>query len=179
MGDYFLGELRMFSFSWAPQGWALCNGTNLPAAQNAALNALLGTTFGGTPGQNFNLPDLRSRTPLGITTNPLKPPGVVTNYNNGNSGGAETVTLTAAQTPQHNHQFQASTAQATSAALRQSIFADVAGSNPTYFTGTGTYVPLDASGITSVGGGGAHANMQPFLVMNYCIATTGIFPARN
>lgn len=179
MGDYFLGELRMFSFNWAPQGWALCNGTNLTYAQNAALGALLGTTFGGTAGQNFNLPDLRGRTPLGSTTSSLKPPGVVTNYNNGNSGGGETVTLTAAQTPVHTHQFNASTAQATSATLRQSIFADVAGSNPTYFNGAGAYVPLDASGITTVGGGGGHANMQPFLVMNYCIATSGLFPARN
>lgn len=179
MGDYFIGELRMFSFNWAPQGWALCNGASMTVQQNQALYALLNVTFGGTAGQNFNLPDLRGRTPLGSTTTSQKPPGVITNYNNGNTGGAETVTLTAAQTPQHSHAFKASTDPATSNVLRQSIFADVAGTNPSYFTGSGTYVPLDATAITATGGGGGHANMQPFQVMNYCIATSGIFPARN
>lgn len=179
MGDYFLGELRIFGFDWAPQDWALCNGTNLPFSQNAALGSLLGITFGGVSGQNFNLPDLRGRSPLGSSTSSVKPPGVVSIYNNGNTGGAETVAVTAAQTPAHTHAFNASTSPAASAALRQSIFADVAGTNPTYFTGTGTTAPLDPASITGTGSGGGHANMQPFLVLNYCICTAGIYPARN
>lgn len=73
MPDPFIGEIRMFGFGFAPQGWALCNGQLLPIAQNAALFSLLGTTYGGDGQTTFALPDLRSRVPVGQGQGPACP----------------------------------------------------------------------------------------------------------
>ena len=87
--DSYLGEIRMVAFPFAPQGWALCNGQQMPINQYQALYALLGTTYGGDGRSFFNLPDLRGRLPLhpsqGI-------PGVV-NVVPGQKGGAANTTL--------------------------------------------------------------------------------------
>ncbi len=181
MTDCFLGELRIFSYGWAPQYWALCNGQTLASAQNQALYALIGTQFGGTSSQ-FALPNLQGRVALGITTFPNnKPNGVVSNYTNGTTGGAETVAITLAQTPAHTHAFGATDAPATSPQLRQNIYADVIGTQPTYVTNptAAQIVNLDPAAIAPTGSGAGHANVQPFTVVNFCIATTGVFPSRN
>jgi len=64
MAEPFLAEIRLFSFGYAPKGWALCNGATLPVQQNQALYSLLGITFGGNGTTNFCLPDLRGRVPM-------------------------------------------------------------------------------------------------------------------
>ena len=64
MAEPFLGEIRMFGGNYAPAGWALCDGTTLAIAQNTALFALIGTTYGGDGTTTFNLPDLRGRVPV-------------------------------------------------------------------------------------------------------------------
>ena len=61
MAEPFLSEIRIFSFNFAPKGWALCNGQLLPINQNQALFSLLGTTYGGNGQTNFALPNLRGR----------------------------------------------------------------------------------------------------------------------
>jgi microcystin-dependent protein len=98
MGDQYLGEIRMVGFSFAPQGWALCNGQVLPISTNTALFALLGTTYGGNGTSNFNLPDLQGRMPLHAGSGPGLPV-----YTPGQKGGTQSVTLTQQQMPQHTH----------------------------------------------------------------------------
>ena len=99
----FLGEIRMFGFDFAPQGWALCNGQLLPINQNQALFSLLGNMYGGNGTTTFALPNLQSRVPIhqgqgaGLSA-----------YVVGQAGGAETVTLAAAQMPAHAHPVKAS-----------------------------------------------------------------------
>jgi microcystin-dependent protein len=107
MSEPFVGEIRMFGFGFAPQGWALCDGQLLPINQNTALFSLLGTTYGGDGRTTFALPDLRSRVPVGQGQGPG-----LSSYAEGQASGAETVTLAASQMPGHTHQVKASSSAA-------------------------------------------------------------------
>lgn len=180
--DPFLGEVRIFTWSWAPQGWALCNGALLPAQQNAALNALLGQTYGGNGTTQFALPDLRGRTPIHIG---FGPDGI--GYQQGKAGGAETVALTAATMPPHTHAVNALGGTKGNAAQPKSaipatvgVAATVTSAVDIYAAATaGPATQLNAGTFSTEGGGAAHNNMQPFQVLNFCIATLGLFPPRQ
>lgn len=180
MAEPFLGEIRLFTFNYAPVGWALCDGSILPASQNQALNALLGTTFGGTAGVNFGLPDMRGRAPLNMGA---MPDGTYY-YKMGNSGGSETVKLDASTCPPHTHTLTASNTMGTvqNPATVSSIYASDSDATPTNTygaPGTGSQTTtLAVSTIGATGGSAGHNNMQPFLVLNFCIATTGYWPPR-
>src|SRR5213596_2076166 len=93
MAEPFLSEIRIMSFSFAPKGWAMCNGQFLPINQNQALFSLLGTTYGGNGQTTFALPDLRGRSAMGVSSL----------HSLGESGGAENVTLAAIELPSHTH----------------------------------------------------------------------------
>lgn len=186
MSDYFLGEIRMFSFNWAPKGWALCNGSLMPVNQNVALNSLLGKTFGGDARTTFGLPDLRGRAPLCASLYGSQPYGTYSQGNEG-MGGAESVTLTTAQAPIHTHSFRALSSVGTAnqptggASLVSSAKPAGAAAPPSLYGAAApnsTMAPLNAGTINSVGGN-AHNNMQPFLVTNFCIATAGLYPPRQ
>src|SRR3954470_20447796 len=96
MAEPFLSEIRIMSFGFPPNGWALCNGQLLPINQNQALFSLLGTTYGGDGRVNFALPDLRSRLPIHFGQG----------YTLGERGGQEAHTLVASEMPAHNHIIQ-------------------------------------------------------------------------
>ena len=98
MSEPFLGEIRMVGFNYAPTGWAFCAGQTVAIAQNSALFALLGTTFGGNGQVTFGLPDYRGRSPVGMGAGPG-----LTVVQQGEMSGAENVVLTSAQMPQHTH----------------------------------------------------------------------------
>jgi microcystin-dependent protein len=98
MGDQYLGEIRMVGFSFAPEGWALCNGQPLPISANNALFALLGTTYGGNGTTAFNLPDLQGRLPLHAGNGAGLPV-----YALGQKAGTQSVILTQQQMPPHTH----------------------------------------------------------------------------
>lgn len=173
MSDPFLGQIMITPYSFAPKNFAQCNGQTLPIAQNQALFALLGVRYGGNGQTTFMLPDLRSRTPIGQGR---APDG--TNYGIGQSGGTENVTLLESQLPAHLHGNNFSTAEATSRNPTHGLFGNT-GDTSLYAPGTGPQVPLTPGNVLPAGGSLPHPNMQPYTVLNFCIALTGIFPSRN
>jgi microcystin-dependent protein len=172
MSEPFLGEIRLVGFNFEPRGWAFCNGQLLSIAQNTALFALLGTTYGGNGQTTFALPDLRGRAPIHMGQGPG-----LTNRRIGEVGGSENVTLTANQLPAHNHNLNALAVPAASGDPTQRLLAQSRGS--VYAPPSETPVVMSQQAIGFAGGSQPHENMQPYLVMNYIIALEGIFPSRN
>ena len=177
MSEPFLAEVRIFGFDFAPQGWALCDGQILPINQNQSLFSLVGTTYGGDGRTSFGLPDLRGRSPIHVGNSSTSGS---TNHTLGQKSGEENQPLTAQETPRHTHDFNVATSDAT---LQQNAppsgGAVLAKANLNmYHPGGGTQQALDPTSISTVGGQG-HENMQPYLALNFCIALSGLFPARN
>ena len=169
MAEPFLSEIRIFSFNYAPKGWALCNGQLLPINQNQALFSLLGTTYGGDGRVNFALPDFRGRVPI------HQGGGLLI----GQSAGEEFHTLIQSELPAHNHFLQASTKDASVTAPTNNILARSVNANLFAANLSGGTVAMQAGTVTNVGGSQAHENRQPFLTLNFSIALQGVFPSRN
>jgi microcystin-dependent protein len=170
MEPYF-GEIKAFPYNFAPRGWAPCDGRVLPIQQYCALFSLLGTTYGGNGTTNFALPDLRGRTVLGSGQGNGLPA-----YNNGQKGGAETVTLTAAQIPAHTHGVKVS-ANSTTAAPEGNFFGPVAGDAVKAYDPT-PEAALNPAAVAATGGNAPHNNLPPSLGLNWCIALQGVYPSR-
>jgi microcystin-dependent protein len=180
MANPFLGEVRPFAFSYAPVGWAMCDGQIMQISQNTALFSLLGTNFGGDGRSTFGLPDLRGRVP--IHTDGYSGGG---QYPIGIPGGVETVTLSLTELPAHNHTFVGTTAAADEKRpVAGSAYATSATTGPVspdqnYYGLANSLVPINAATLTSVGENLSHTNLQPFRVINWCIALQGVFPPRS
>lgn len=169
MSEPFIGEIRIFPYTFAPRGWAFCQGQLLSIAQNTALFALIGVTFGGNGQTTFGLPDIRGRAVIGAGQGPGLSPRT-----QGEAAGEETVTLLTTQMPMHNHLVAASS-QPTNASRPANAFPSGGGAYQTASDGT----TMNPSMIGAAGGSQPHDNMQPYLAINYCIALEGIFPSRN
>ena len=167
--DPFIGELRCFGFNFAPRGWALCNGQLLSISQNTALFSLLGTMYGGDGRTTFGLPDLRGRVSLAFGQGPG-----LTNRAQGEQGGTESVVLTAATVPPHTHTVAASSTATTK--NPSGALPSVTGAGASY--GTTSDLVMSSAMIGGGGSGQPHDNMQPYVVLNWCIAVEGIFPSR-
>lgn len=167
MSEPFLGEIRLFPFGYAPRGWAPCDGQILPINNNQALYALLGATYGGNGTTNFALPDFRGRTP--VHTAP--------NYPLGQSAGEASHQLTINEIPAHTHLAQASSNAATAVSPQNNTWASSTNIYAQPATGSTSY--LNSGAIATTGNSAPHSNMQPYLTLHFCIATTGIFPSRN
>lgn len=167
MSEPFLGEIRPFSFGFAPKGWALCNGQLLSINQNQALFALLGTMYGGNGVTTFALPDLRGRAGMHVGQA----------HSQGEQAGIESVALSAAQIPSHAHPANASSNTGIQGSPSGGFWAQDSSGNVVYNSAGGAAMAANALG--NAGGGQPHNNMQPYLVVNYCIALQGIFPSRN
>ncbi len=165
MSEPFLGEIRIFSFGFAPKGWAVCNGQLLPINQNQALFSILGTTYGGDGRVNFALPNLQGRVPL-HTGNSITL---------GQNGGEQDHTLSLSELPAHTHAPVGNPSNAISGNPTGNVWASL--SNGGYSSTPN--VSMNAASILPVGGGQAHENMSPYLVLNFCIALQGIFPSQN
>jgi microcystin-dependent protein len=169
MATPFLAEIKIVSFGFAPKGWALCNGQQLPINQNQALFSILGTTYGGNGQTTFGLPDLRGRAPIH-----LGPKGVGTTL--GEAGGEEVHTIITGEMPTHNHFVNASNTQGDKNVVQGNILAQEVGKP---YSAPGNLTTLNAASVSNIGGSQPHNNMQPYLVLNFCIALQGLFPSRN
>ena len=172
MSEPFLGQITAFGFNYAPRNWAQCNGQLLAISQYQALFSLLGTTYGGDGRTTFGLPDLQGRAALHMGAGPGLTPRTI-----GEKSGAETNTLNVNQLPSHTHTF-APPSSSTSGDT------DVATANyPAQAEEDNYHNTSDAtmgSGTTgSTGSSQSVNNMQPYQVVNFCIALQGIFPSRT
>ncbi len=174
MSEPFTAEIRIFAGNFAPRGWAFCDGQLLPIAQNTALFSLIGTTYGGDGRTTTALPNLQGRAPM----HPGRGPGL-TARRLGQKVGVETVTLSEAQIPSHNHTARADSSSAVAGApTNTSAFARTGGDLDAYLTATPN-VDLASSTLSTTGGGQAHTNLQPFLAINFIIALVGLYPSRG
>jgi microcystin-dependent protein len=164
MSTPYLSEIRIMSFGFAPRGWTPCNGQLLPINQNQALFSLLGTTYGGNGTTNFALPNLQARVPVHMGTG----------FSLGQLGGEQSHTLMLSELPGHGH---------TAFGSANAANAPIAAGN--YLGGVTLYAPLTngttlaPSTVTAYGSSQSHSNMQPYLVLNFCIALQGIYPTRD
>jgi microcystin-dependent protein len=179
MSQPYVGQMMMFAGTFAPAGWALCQGQLVPISENDTLFQLIGTTYGGDGQETFGLPNMAGRIPIHQGTGPGLSPYVI-----GESGGTESVTLTTQQIPQHNHlvvtnnnQGSASTPNPSTIMSAQNIGN---GSNtPNAFApyASATQVTLPATTIQNTGGSQPHNNIQPVLCMSWIIALYGVYPS--
>jgi microcystin-dependent protein len=165
MAEPFLSEIRIMSFGFAPQGWALCNGQLLPINQNQALFSLLGTTYGGNGQTTFGLPNLQGDVPIHVGQG----------HTLGERGGEQAHTLLIAEIPTHIHTFNGTTETADIAAASGNLFASVTDE----YTAAANLTTLSPGTVTNTGGSQPHVNMQPYLVLTFSIALQGIFPSQN
>ena len=177
MADTFLAEIRIFPFNFPPQGWAFCNGQILPISQNTALFSLLGTNYGGNGTSNFGLPNLQGRAALHVGAS--QGPGL-SPYSLGEQDGAQNVTLLSSQIPAHNHNVECTANSGISPTPAGNILAISGTDNTqTMYNNGATGTSLNAASVSPTGSGQPHNNMSPYLALNFCIALTGIFPARS
>lgn len=171
MVEPFVGEIRMFAGNFAPRSWAFCDGQLLAISQNQALFSLLGTIYGGDGRTTFGLPDLRGRIPVHAGSGPGLSPRRL-----GARAGQERVTLTVGQLPNHSHAPRGTTAVASSASPGNLIPADAA---INVHSADAPDANLASQAIASLGGSQGHANLMPFVAINFIIALFGIYPSRT
>jgi microcystin-dependent protein len=169
MSQPYVGEIRMFGGNFAPAGWLLCQGQILPISENDVLFNLIGTTYGGDGQETFALPNLQGRLPMHAGS--LNG----TNYTAGQTGGAETVTLTTQQLPTHSHPLSASLNNATGSSVTGNVVGQV-GATQIYREAPAD-TPMANQACTFAGGNQPHDNMQPYLCVNFIISLFGIFPS--
>jgi microcystin-dependent protein len=174
MAEFYIGQVMMTGFGFAQKYFAQCNAQTLSVAQNQALFALLGTVYGGNGVTTFQLPDLRSRTPV----------GAMRNYPMGTTAGVENVTLTLGEMPAHNHLVDITTQNGTTFDPTGGLYATALDSNnaplPAYVASSSiNLVPLNSLQISQVGGNQPHPNVQPYTTINFNIALSGVWPSRN
>jgi microcystin-dependent protein len=169
----YIGEIRMFGGSFAPAGWAMCDGQPIPISENDALFTLIGTTYGGDGQETFNLPNLQSRVPM----HNGQGPGISQNYQIGETGGVESVTLTTQQIPVHTHALLAITDLGNVIPPTGNLLAN--SPNITPYINDPTSANFNAQAITPVGGSQPHENLQPYLTITFIISLFGVFPTQN
>jgi microcystin-dependent protein len=167
MAQPYVGEIRMFAGNFAPAGWMFCEGQLLAISENDTLYQLIGTTYGGDGESTFGLPDLRGRVPV------HRGPG----FTMGQQGGVETVTLTAQQTPIHNHALVATTSVSNQSGAANNLVAQ-SSAGKLYIEDTPT-ANLSNLVVAITGGSQPHDNFMPYLCVDFIISLFGIFPSQT
>ena len=172
MSEPFIGEIRMVGFNFAPVNWALCNGAIQAISQNETLFTLIGTTYGGNGETTFSLPNLQGCVPVHQGTSPIS--GV--SYVMGEYTGAENVTVTIQQMPQHTHAVPC----AASGNVNNPANAVFAGdSTVALYANADGSTQLSNSFLSTTGQSLPHNNMMPYQVINFIIALFGVFPSQS
>lgn len=172
MSSPYVGEIRMFGGSFAPAGWAMCQGQLMPISQNETLFNLIGTTYGGDGQETFAIPDCQGRVPVHMGTGSSG-----TTYQIGEKAGTETVTLNTNQMPNHTHPWLISQDSATQNSPSGNLVASSTNiKNWSPFPGTAS---MNANAVTPIGGNQPHENMMPYLCITFIISLFGIFPSQN
>ncbi|QWP75686.1 phage tail protein [Lysobacter sp. K5869] len=176
MSTPYLGEIRMFGFGRAPIGWQACDGTVLSIAENDALFNLIGTTYGGDGISTFAVPDLQSRVPIHQGTGLGLSPYVL-----GQRAGVESVTLIGNQMPQHTHTLLTTTSAATvNQPASNTLLGSLSGDTMYISDITNLQpIPLNTASIGTAGGTQPHNNLMPTLAIQFCIATSGVYPSQG
>ena len=166
MSQPFLSEIKIVSFNFPPKGWAFCNGQIIAISQNQALFALLGTTYGGNGQTTFALPNMQGQMPIHFGAG----------FSLGQTGGEQNHTLTLSEIPSHTHQAAGTNAVPTSGSPSNNLWCQDPANAYSDQAPNATMAP-GSIGINN--GGQPHDNMSPYLVLNFVIALSGIFPSRN
>lgn len=170
----FVGQIQPFAFNFAPRGWAKCDGTLLSIASYQTLFSLIGTTYGGDGRVNFALPDLRGRAAL----HQGQGPGL-TSRSIGQKAGYETTVLTTQNLPAHHHAQQISVNDGSANSDDPNGSYIGATGNNTFDSAATAGAYLASGNTADTGNGQAFNNMEPFLVINWCIALEGLYPPRS
>ncbi len=172
MSEPFIAEVRIFTYNFAPRGWANCDGQLLPIAQNTALFALVGTVYGGDGRTTFGLPNLKGRGAMHFGRGPG-----LSSCRLAQRGGVDQVTLSEAQIADHTHFMRGVNAFGNQPGPAGNVFARTQNATP-YHT-SANLVDLHDQTLLAKGGGQGHLNEQPYLTLRFCIALQGIFPSRS
>jgi microcystin-dependent protein len=175
----YLGMVFIFGGNFAISGFAICQGQLLSISSNTALFSILGTTYGGNGTNNFALPDLQGRVPVGVGNG----------FAEGQLGGSQTATLLASNIPSHTHNLAVSSAAGTTGLPTPTgttylAAGPLTGSGPNAsrlktYTINAPNTNLGPSAIQAFGSGLPFSTMPPYLCINYEIALQGVFPSRN
>ena len=170
----YLGEIKMFAGNFAIRGWAFCNGQLVPIKQNTALFSIIGTFYGGNGTSNFALPNLQGATATGQGQGPGLSPRAI-----GQAGGEAAVTLNLPQLAAHNHPVACAGGGGTQAAAAGGVWAGNGASRGGQIYADTSNASMNQMVLSATGNTLPHNNMPPYLVLNFMIALTGIFPTRS
>ena len=173
MSEPFLGQIIPVAFSFAPTGWATCDGQLLPISQATALFSLLGTQYGGDGRSTFALPDLRGRVAIGYAQGPGLQP-----YSIGDADGSSTITLVDDNNAQHTHTPVSVTAGRGFDAVSDPVGNYLADATTDYAPAN-SVLNSKLAAVQPTGGSQPHNNMMPYLAVTWIICLNGIYPARN
>jgi microcystin-dependent protein len=175
--DPFVAEVRIFSFAFAPRGWAFCNGQFLSVLQNTALFSLLGTTYGGDGRSSFGLPNFQGC--VVVHVGGAQPGPGLSPYYLGDTGGTDTVQLSAQESPSHSHTMLANNnePQDKIPSPQEGLARSTNGGIYQATVNTGMAL-MNLAVVKPIGGAQPHNNLQPYLTLNFCIALQGVFPSR-
>jgi microcystin-dependent protein len=176
--DPFIGEVRMFTGTYVPEGWACCDGQLMQISEDTtALFSIIGTAYGGDGIRTFALPNLQAMAPLGAGQGPG-----LTLRRKGDQGGASTITLTDSQMPSHKHSVNCSVNPGAPSQMQGGVWATAAGAGQTAYASTPGPTPAQFSSqaLQPTGGGGPHNNMPPYLTVMFIICVSGgLYPQRQ
>jgi microcystin-dependent protein len=171
--DPIMGSIMIFAGTFAPRGWALCNGQLMSIAQNSALFSILGTTYGGDGVNTFGLPDMQGRSCLSAGQG-----GGLKAYTLGEKAGTNSASITTANLPSAPVVIRCSTAVGTTFEPAGMVPASAENANEAAIYGNPATGPGVMAPATLQGGNQPLNVNPPYLVMNWCIATEGIYPSR-
>lgn len=173
MAEPFIGEIRMFTCDYAPEGWAFCDGSLLEISQNPSLFSIISTLYGGDGRRTMGLPNLQGRSPMGVGRGPG-----LTDRRIASSSGASYVVLNEQQIPEHKHQVTAVKSNG-AATNPEGQYLSKMKNNSLYNSTAANPAAMSLGSIQHTGNSRAHENKQPCLTVNFCIALVGVYPARS